>query len=107
MKRLLLIKEKQIPQGKEFVSFLFMGRCKSGLTEIFPSVCISAIWGQCSLWGVAGGCQIACIVLTGAFWAQKFTFRGPESWTAVTSLFIDIEKNTPFHNNKNFEMLLF
>ena len=29
MDRLVLIKEKQIPQDKEFSTFLFMGRCRS------------------------------------------------------------------------------
>ena len=37
-KRLLLIKEKQISPVKEFSTFLGMGRCKSGLTEITPQL---------------------------------------------------------------------
>ena len=48
IKRLLLIKENQISQVKEFSTFLCMGGCKkeSGLTEIIPFISVSAIRGQ-------------------------------------------------------------
>ena len=46
IKRLLLIKENQICQVKEFSAFLCMGRCKNALTEIIPLMCTSTIWGQ-------------------------------------------------------------
>ena len=47
IKLLSLIKENQISQVKEFSAFLYMGRCReSGLTEIFPFVCISPTWGS-------------------------------------------------------------
>ena len=35
--------------------------------------------------------------LLGTLQVQKFTFREPESWMAVTSLFIDMAGNIPFH----------
>ena len=44
IKRLLLIKENHTFQVKEFSAAVCMERCKeSGLTEITPFICISAI----------------------------------------------------------------
>ena len=40
----------------EFGTFLWVGRCQSGLSEIIPLICMSVIWGWYpvfSLWGVA------------------------------------------------------
>ena len=46
-KESLLIKENQISQVKEFSSFSMYGKMQeSGLTEIIPLICTSAIWGQ-------------------------------------------------------------
>ena len=84
---------------------------ESGLTEIIPFICISAICvqypaffhicpsqllPQCSPWGVIDGCRIGRIVFLGALGAQKFTFEGPELLMAVISLFIDVAGNTAF-----------
>ena len=47
IKRLLLIKESQISQVKEFCAFSEYGKIReSGLTEIMRLICTSAIWGQ-------------------------------------------------------------
>ena len=74
---------------------------ESGLTEIIPFICISAIWGQYPAFslsahpqGAAAGLQV--LFFLGALGAQKFTFGGPESRMTVTSLFTDIAGNTPF-----------
>ena len=40
----------------------------------------------------------SCLLLTGM--AQKFTFRGLESQIAVTSLFIDMIGDIPFHTTR-------
>ena len=50
IKRLLLLKENQISQVKEFSAFLCMGKCKSLGSQkfIIPLTCTSSIWGQCS-----------------------------------------------------------
>ena len=46
IKRLLLIKENQISQVKEFNPFLCIGEMEeSRLTKIIPFIGISAIWG--------------------------------------------------------------
>jgi len=46
IKRLLLVKENQISQVREFSTFLCLGRCESGLTGIVPLICVSALLGQ-------------------------------------------------------------
>ena len=38
---------------------------ESRLAEIFPFICISASWGQCSPWELADGFQITDIVIPG------------------------------------------
>ena len=78
----------------------------SGLTEIIPFICISAIWGQHPaswlftslewLQRTAAGSQ-ALFSFLGTLRAQKFTFGGPKSLVAVTSLFTDMTGNTQFH----------
>ena len=77
---------------------------KSGLTEIIPFICISAIWGQypaflhpevfrahvesgCRL--MAAGSQVLFSFLV-VLRAQKFTFGGPKSLMTVTPLFTDM-----------------
>ena len=85
---------------------------ESGLTEIIPFICISAIWGQypvffhilpkssvltrgssCSLMATR---QQVLFSFLSALQAQKFMFGGPELLMVVTSLFIDMAGNTPF-----------
>ena len=45
VKRILLIKENQVSQGLQ--RFSVYGKIQeSGLTEIIPLICTSAIWGQ-------------------------------------------------------------
>ena len=49
VERLLLTKENQITQIKEFSAFLHKGRCKNlgwGAYETIPLMCISAIWAS-------------------------------------------------------------
>ena len=82
---------------------------ESGLKEIIPFKCLSAIWGQrpaalprASVL-LRGGCSLMAVrqqtlFFLGTLHAQKFTFGGPESLIAVTSLFIDTAGNTPFLN---------
>ena len=64
----------------------------SGLTEIIPFICISAIWGQYPAFSLSA--QLQVLFLLGALGAQKFTFGGLESWMAVTSLFTDMIGNS-------------
>ena len=45
-KSLLLIKENQTSQVKEFSAFISIKVQESGLTEIIPLMRISALWGQ-------------------------------------------------------------
>ena len=78
----------------------------SGLTEIIPFICISAIWGQhpasCFFMSLewlqrtAAGLQ-ALFSFLGTLRAQKFTFGGLKSLMAMTSLFTDMAGNTQFH----------
>ena len=65
---------------------------ESGLTEIIPFICISAIWGQYPAFSLSA--QLQVLFLLGALGAQKFTFEGLESWMAVTSLFTDMTGNS-------------
>ena len=47
-KLFLGMKENQLPQVKEFSTFLYMGRCKSlGSLKSLLFIYISAMWGQC------------------------------------------------------------
>ena len=46
IKRLLLFKKNQISEVEEFSGFMYVKMQESGLTEIIPFICISAIWGQ-------------------------------------------------------------
>ena len=79
----------------------------SGLTEIIPFSCTSAIWGQyplvflmltvgsgCSL--LAAGSQVSFSFLV-ALWAQKFTFGEPKLQMTVTSLFTDTTEYSTAH----------
>ena len=78
-----------------------MGRCKSlGSLKSFL-LCASEIWlftssVPCPLWGGAAD-QWMPESKHCSSWAQKFTPAGLVSLMAVTSLFIDMEGNTPFH----------
>ena len=78
-----------------------MGRCKSlGSLKSFL-LCASEIWlftssVPCPLWGGAAD-QWMTESKHCSSWAQKFTPGGLVSLMAVTSLFIDMEGNTPFH----------
>ena len=83
---------------------------ESGLTEIIPFKCLSAIWGQRPVFfshlsgpqcSVRRGCSSIAVrqqtfFFLGTLHTQKFTFGGPESLMVVTSLFIDTAGNTPF-----------
>ena len=46
IKRLLLVKESQITQLRNIALFYVWEDGRSGLTEIIPFICTSAIWGQ-------------------------------------------------------------
>ena len=46
IKRWLLIKESQISQLRNIALFCVWEDARSGLTEIIPFICSSAIWGQ-------------------------------------------------------------
>ena len=79
-----------------------------GLTEIFPFIHISAIWGpiscifytmSSSVLTIGSGCSLQVLFsFLGALRAQKFTFGRPESPITVTSLFTDTAGKTPFLN---------
>jgi len=95
----LLIKENQISEVKKFSAFLYVGRCETlGSLKLFLSYASQP---------GADGCRCHFFThptptptptpLLSAFRAQKFTFGRPESTMAVTSLFIDMAGNTPFH----------
>ena len=113
-KTLLLIKENQASQVKEFSAFVCMGRCKSlGSLKPFlsyasqpsgvsilcvshsPQIPVLTIGSSCSLMATR---QQVLFSFLAALQAQKFTFGGPESFMAGTSLFIDMAGNTPFLN---------
>ena len=88
IRRLLLIKENQISQVKEFSSFPCMVRCKSlGSLKIIPSICISAIWSQYPVfshlsslgahhreWLQSNGCQITGMLLL------RVALEGSKCW---------------------------
>ena len=83
---------------------------ESGLMEIIPFMCLSAIWGQlCAFFSHAPAAQCSLrsgssliavrqqtLFFLGTLHTQKFAFGGPELLMAVTSLFIDMAGNTPF-----------
>ena len=108
IKRLLLIMKNQISQVKEFSTFLCTKRCKSlgsqkswlsyasQLAE--PESCVfphararPPIPSAPQSWSTE-----ASSFFLGALRAQIFTFGGPESLLAVTSLCVDTAGNTPF-----------
>ena len=79
---------------------------ESGLTEIICFIWISALWSgfshlqflaHRSLWGVSDAVWYPELFFLGALGAQKFTFGGPELRMAMTSLFIGVAGNNPFH----------
>ena len=95
IKRLLLIKENQISQVKEFSAFLCMGSCKS-LGSLKPflsytsqlsgfSILVFLILSSLVLI-IGSGCSLvparpqALFSFLGALRAQKFTFGGPDRW---------------------------
>ena len=90
-KRLLFIKENQISQVKEFSDCLCMRRGKSldSLKSFF--ICVSAVWGQSPVFHHREGLQPdpSIVFLPGCP-------RELESLITVTSLFIDMARNTPF-----------
>ena len=112
--RLLLTKENQITQIKEFSAFLHKGRCKNlgwGAHETIPLMCISAIWGQYlvffTFWASLGLTEGNGYSLMAARW-QVFLFlpvfsQGSPAHIGVlqllmtvTSLFTDMIGNIPF-----------
>ena len=89
---------------------------ESGLTEIKPFICISAIWGQYPVFFtfpppatplfppptsqlLSAHCREQLkpyFSFLGVLLAQKFTYGVPEWLMTVASLFIDMVGNTPF-----------
>ena len=85
---------------------------ESGLTEIIPFICISAIWDQYPEFPSIHQRKWLSLVAAGCCppsWAQKFTFGGPESLMAVTSLSIDRQEILHFsvrkRNKKQMKLL--
>ena len=86
IKRLLLIEENQISQGKQFRTFLFMGRYKSvGLLKPFLSCVYQQSWESICVfhtlsfleahhteWLQSDGCRISFL---NALRAQEFTLE--------------------------------
>ena len=81
---------------------------ESGLTEIIPFICISAIWGQypgffhilsSSVLTLGSGCSLMTpggqvfLSLLGVLTAQNFTFGRLKSLMTVRSLFTDTAGN--------------
>ena len=108
MKRLLLIKESQITQVKEFRAFLYMGRCKIlGSMKWFlwyvPQLSGASFMGFHILRflssGVLGGSGYSLDGRYSPFWLPS-GFRayigGLQSRMTVTSLFTDTAGNSPF-----------
>ena len=100
IKWLLLIKENQIFQVKEFSTFLCMGRCKSRLTEIIPFICTSASGASIQGLHTRSFLSSGLIVRSGhcVMAARQPVFSCPSSLTytgglqlliTVTSLFTD------------------
>ena len=79
IKRWLLIKESQITQLRNIALFYVWEDARSGLTEIIPFICTSAIWGQfryfhvlcflSSRFSVGRGCSMMA-----ARWQTFFSF---------------------------------
>ena len=113
IKRLLLIKENQITQGKEFNTFLFTGRCKSlGSQKSFlwyasqlPGASIlyfhflSFLRSKHREWLQSDSYSMVGIFFFPAFpqGSQAHT-GGPQLQMTVTSLFTDMAGNIPFLN---------
>ena len=70
IKRLLLLKENQISQVKEFSAFLCMGKCKSLGSQkfIIPLICTSSIWGQRSVFHILSLLSSELVVGAAAAW---------------------------------------
>ena len=89
IKRLLLIKENEICQVKEFDAFLCIGRYKSLDTEIIPLKCTSAIWGQGPVfsylefpWGLPWG--VAAICSLSPSWVPSGLTSSPQLMATIT-----------------------
>ena len=113
VKRLLLIKENQVSEVKEFSAFLCMQESwkmqESWLPEIIPLICTSAIWGQYpdTSWVSSGltagsGCSPMAARWQVFFSALSFlrahqlTLEGYNHWWLWHPLFIDMAGNIPF-----------
>ena len=85
-----------------------MEKQESGLSDIIPFVCISAVWDQylaiLHVPSAGSGCGLTAdrsqvlFSFLGALRAQKFTFGGQESLMAVACLFTDMVGTLHFSN---------
>ena len=96
--RLLLIKENQISWVREFSAFLCMGKMQeSGLMEIIPLICPSALWGQYPVLShpvsprVYGrrDCHILCLLIDAPSLSRIWLFETP--WTVVRQAPLSME----------------
>ena len=110
VKRLLLIKENQISQVKEFSVFLCMGRCKSlgsyqiadmHLSYLGPVSCVFTSWLSSGL-TIGSGCSLMAAKMAGILFppecpqGSQAHVEGLPSLMTVMSLFTDVTGNIPF-----------
>ena len=108
IKRLLLIKENQTSQVNELVLFYTWEDAKSGIIEIIPLMCTSAIWGQYpvffSSWvssgcTAGGGCTHSGSILS-SLRAYCQGSCNVVAWWLQHPLFTDMTGNFLVHNPK-------